>query len=155
MVDQPFALATGRTNVIMRRVACRPESTSSVFFFEVRLNGTREKLKVVERRESETLSRRQVRSDLTCEKVALSGVRPQSCYGTAVSYDGCTRQVRHYFTWILSLTKEKRKWKDIIVHTCGLAFKIESASRTPRESEYEDFVSKSLILGAAFWAGLS
>lgn len=85
------------------------ESASSVFL-EVRLNGIREKLKWL-REEIGNAVEEARRSDLKLWKGYLSagiGVRPWGVAERPLAYDGQAREeVRHYFTWILSLTKEK------------------------------------------------
>jgi hypothetical protein len=70
---------------------------------------------------------------------------PAGCRGRAVSYEDQARDdVQHYFTWILSLTKGKGKWEEIIVQIGGLAFMVELASQIPRECEHEVLVESEL-----------
>ena len=60
------------------------------------------------------------------------GIRPRGVAERPLAMTTKWETIRHYFTWILSLTKGKGKWKDIIVQIGGLAFKVELASRIPR-----------------------
>ena len=71
-------------------------------------------------------------------------LKDSSKCGTAVSYDGQVKdEVRHHFTWLLDLQKQDGSQWDIEVHVPGrdeLAFKVELASHSTCEPEYDENV---------------
>ncbi|KAI9772280.1 MAG: hypothetical protein M1840_001029 [Geoglossum simile] len=72
-------------------------------------------------------------------------LKDSSTWGTTVSYGGKARdEVRHNFTWILSLGHNRKVYKDIIVRVNRLRFKVELASHETCGAEYLGNVNKFL-----------
>ncbi|MCJ1382858.1 hypothetical protein MMC17_005971 [Xylographa soralifera] len=71
-------------------------------------------------------------------------LKDSSTNGMAVSYNGqASKEVRHHFTWILNLEKEKGKW-EVEVLVQGLRFKVILASHKTCKAEYDNNVKEFL-----------